>query len=174
MAKRKWKDIDLSAYIDGELGPEKAQALETRLAQDPDLRERLEEIKEVSDLVRAVPMREPPRNYLLTAAMVAEPKPEPAPARSRGGLLRLPMWAMRLATSVTAAAFVVVLSLNLFQQGLSPRGMMSEQADAPPPEALMLEREVSPTAEVAETKVSLVHDMARQHGYPLKCSMQEV
>lgn len=30
------------------------------------------------------------------------------------------------------------------------------------------------TAEVAETKVSLVHDMARQHGYPLKCSMQEV
>ena len=30
------------------------------------------------------------------------------------------------------------------------------------------------TAEVAETKVSLVHDMAKQHGYPLKCSMQEV
>jgi ATP-dependent Clp protease adaptor protein ClpS len=30
------------------------------------------------------------------------------------------------------------------------------------------------TAEVAETKVSLVHDMARKHGYPLKCSMQEV
>ncbi len=30
------------------------------------------------------------------------------------------------------------------------------------------------TAEIAETKVYLVHDMARKHGFPLKCSMQEV
>jgi len=30
------------------------------------------------------------------------------------------------------------------------------------------------TAEVAETKVGLVHKMARQEGYPLKCSMEEV
>jgi hypothetical protein len=80
--------------------------------------------------------------------MVAEPKPEPAPARSRGGLLRLPMWAMRLATSLTAAAFVITLSLSLFQQGLSPRAM-TEQADTqPPPEVMKMEREVSSTEEV--------------------------
>ena len=30
------------------------------------------------------------------------------------------------------------------------------------------------TAEVAELKVSLVHRLAREHGYPLKCSMEEV
>jgi ATP-dependent Clp protease adaptor protein ClpS len=30
------------------------------------------------------------------------------------------------------------------------------------------------TAEVAETKVETVHSMARQHGFPLKCSMEEV
>ncbi len=30
------------------------------------------------------------------------------------------------------------------------------------------------TAEVAETKVATVHSMARQHGFPLKCSMEEV
>lgn len=30
------------------------------------------------------------------------------------------------------------------------------------------------TAEVAETKVSRVHQLAKQHGFPLKCSMEEV
>ncbi len=30
------------------------------------------------------------------------------------------------------------------------------------------------TAEVAELKVSLVHCLARESGYPLKCSMEEV
>ena len=30
------------------------------------------------------------------------------------------------------------------------------------------------TAEIAETKVTLVHHMARQNGFPLKCSMEEV
>lgn len=30
------------------------------------------------------------------------------------------------------------------------------------------------TAEVAETKVALVHHLAQQNGFPLKCSMEEV
>lgn len=30
------------------------------------------------------------------------------------------------------------------------------------------------TAEVAELKVSLVHRLAKENGYPLKCSMEEV
>lgn len=30
------------------------------------------------------------------------------------------------------------------------------------------------TAEVAETKVAMVHKMARREGFPLKCSMEEV
>ncbi len=30
------------------------------------------------------------------------------------------------------------------------------------------------TAEIAETKVSLVHSMAHGKGYPLKCTMEEV
>ena len=30
------------------------------------------------------------------------------------------------------------------------------------------------TAEVAETKVAMVSQMARKHGYPLKCTMEEV
>lgn len=29
------------------------------------------------------------------------------------------------------------------------------------------------TAEVAETKVELVHHLARKNGYPLQCSMEE-
>lgn len=29
------------------------------------------------------------------------------------------------------------------------------------------------TAEVAETKVDIVHALAQQHGFPLKCSMEE-
>lgn len=30
------------------------------------------------------------------------------------------------------------------------------------------------TVELAETKVSLVHQLARKHGFPLKCTMEEV
>jgi ATP-dependent Clp protease adaptor protein ClpS len=30
------------------------------------------------------------------------------------------------------------------------------------------------TAEVAETKVDIVRVLAQQHGFPLKCSMEEV
>jgi len=30
------------------------------------------------------------------------------------------------------------------------------------------------TSEIAETKVALVHKMARKEGYPLKCSLEEV
>lgn len=30
------------------------------------------------------------------------------------------------------------------------------------------------TTEIAETKVALVHKMARKEGYPLKCTMEEV
>jgi len=28
-------------------------------------------------------------------------------------------------------------------------------------------------AEIAETKVEIVHSLARQHGFPLRCSMEE-
>jgi negative regulator of sigma E activity len=148
MTQRKWKDSDLSAYIDGELDRQTVQALTSSLAEDPELQQRLDEIREVSELVRAAPLREPPRNYLLTPSMVAEPEPE---TRARDWL-RLPMWAMRLATSLTAAAFVITLSLSLFQGGLSPRGMMTEQADSQPqPEMMRLESEASPTAEIQAT-----------------------
>jgi ATP-dependent Clp protease adaptor protein ClpS len=30
------------------------------------------------------------------------------------------------------------------------------------------------TSEVAETKVAMVHHLAREHNFPLKCSMEEV
>lgn len=147
MANRTWKDTDLSAYVDGELDPETHQALEARLTEDPALQRRLDAFVEVSNLVRTVPMREPPRNYLLTPEMVAEPEPEASEQRP-GLRLPLPMWAMRLATSLTAAAFVVTLSLSLFQQGLSPTAMM-EQADSQPrSEMVRLESEATPTVEI--------------------------
>ncbi len=150
MAKRTWKDTDLSAYVDGELDPETTQALEAHLSEDPALQRRLDAFTEVSNLVRAVPMREPPRNYLLTEAMVAEPEPE-AQARRVG--LRLPLWAMRLATSLTAAAFVVTLSFSLFQQGLSPSAMMESADSQPQREMMRLESEATPTVEIQALQV---------------------
>ncbi len=113
-----WRDTDISAYVDGELEPTQQTAFETALAQDRVLQQKVKEMREVVALVRALPLREPPRNYLLTPSMVAEKsvaeKP-PQQARRPTSLLF-----MRLATSLAAVAFVVTAGLTYMQRGISP------------------------------------------------------
>jgi len=113
-----WSDVDVSAYIDGQLDPAALSKFEATLEKDQALQYRVDAMREVVTLVRAVPLREPPRNYLLTPAMVAV-KPAPRPVPRRPALLM-----MRLATSLAAVAFVLTAGLNFLNQNLSPRAMV--------------------------------------------------
>ncbi|MBN1248050.1 MAG: hypothetical protein JXC32_10360 [Anaerolineae bacterium] len=138
MTRKTWSNTEVSAYLDGALTPKNQAALEADIAQDPNLHRRVEELRSVTTMVRAVPLRQPPRNYLLTPSMVAEREPEP---RER----RRPLWVMRLATSLVAAAFVVTFGLTLLQQGMTPK-LATEPREMP---QASLMRESAPAGDAA-------------------------
>lgn len=119
-----WSDVDISAYIDGQLDPTAQSRFEAALEKDPLLQQRVTAMREVVALMQAVPLREPPRNYLLTPAMIAA-KPVKRPAPRRPSLLL-----MRLATSLAAVAFVVTAGLAFMRQGISPMAMVMQSDEA--------------------------------------------
>jgi len=134
MTRKTWSTVDVSAYLDGELTPEVQVAFETTVSQDPDLQHRVAEMRQVVTLLRSVPLQEPPRNYILTSAMVTEAKP-------RTQRRRLPLLIMRIATSAAAAAFVVASGLTLMQRGITPA--MITQSQGAPEAAIMPEKETT-------------------------------
>lgn len=67
----------LSAYMDGALAPDERTALEARLAAETELREELEALQSTVALIRALPVREAPRNFTLTRGMVQARRPAP-------------------------------------------------------------------------------------------------
>ena len=136
MTRKTWSTVDVSAYLDGELTPEVQVAFETTVSQDPDLQHRVAEMRQVVALLRSVPLQEPPRNYILTPAMVADAESKPRPQRRR-----FPLLMMRIATSVAAAAFVVTSGLTLMQQGITPQ-LMTQSRDVPAA-AILLEKEAA-------------------------------
>ncbi len=123
-----WNDADLYAYLDGEMNAERSEALESELANNVTLQQRLDKLRLTLAFVQEVPLREEPRNYILTPSMVEEPEPEPATRRPL-------LFAMRLATTLSALAFVVMVGLQV-NVSLTP-----QPAAAPHEEILMLERE---------------------------------
>ncbi len=131
MTQRNWSTVEVSAYLDGQLEPTLQATLESDMAQDPTLHRRVEELRQIQDMVQGMGLRVPPRNYLLTPSMVAAPKTE---SKRR----RTPLLMMRLATSLVAAAFVVTFGLTAVQRGLLP-SMMAQTQDAPGEVALMRE-----------------------------------
>ena len=128
------RDIErLSAYLDGELSEAEAAKLEARLQAEPLLRGGLEEMRQTSQLVAALPQARVPRNFILS--------PEMAGQVERGW--RYPV--MQLATALAAFAFLVVVGFDaIASQGFSfGAGAPNMAAEAPvaeeaaPPEALM-------------------------------------
>ncbi|MCS7179222.1 MAG: zf-HC2 domain-containing protein [Anaerolineae bacterium] len=97
----------LSAYIDGALSPRERARLEARLAEDADLRARLESLRQVVVLVREMPPVRAPRNFLLTPTMVQRP------ARVARRLAP----ALTFATALTGLLCVILLVGNLLAAG---------------------------------------------------------
>jgi hypothetical protein len=126
MNYRRWHEADLMDYLDGRLSSEKQAALRADMAQDAALRLEIKQLEQTVAFTRAVPLRESPRNYLLTPTMVAEPNQ--AAARPTSRQRRWPTLLLRLTTAVTALAFVVTVGLNLLPMGLGVGGTTGKLA----------------------------------------------
>ncbi len=59
----------LSAYLDGQLQPSEAARLEARLASDPELGALLQELRQARSVLRRLPARRAPRNFILRPGM---------------------------------------------------------------------------------------------------------
>jgi anti-sigma factor RsiW len=72
------RDVEqLSSYLDGQLSPSDSARLKTRLASDPALASTLDALRESRSLLRRLPHRRAPRNFLLTPKMVGQRPPLP-------------------------------------------------------------------------------------------------
>ncbi|HUE99057.1 MAG TPA: hypothetical protein VMN99_07365 [Anaerolineales bacterium] len=72
------RDIELlSSYLDGQLKPSESARLEARLSSDPGLRAVFDDLRSTRGLLRQLPMRKAPRNFLLTPKMVGKNPPLP-------------------------------------------------------------------------------------------------
>lgn len=99
----------LSAYLDGELSSQERRQLEARLAVDPQLRERLEDLRHTVTLVRELPPVSAPRNFLLSPEMVGETR-RSAPSSRRTSFLG--NWlapGLAFASGLSGLLFLVVL-----------------------------------------------------------------
>lgn len=105
-------DEQLSAYLDGQLGPTERARLEAQLATDPTLRAELEALQRTVALVRMLSRAPLPRNFLLPQMVKA--------VQPRGGSTA--KWSLYLAdrltwfaaaTAAVAAMLVVVVTGHL-------------------------------------------------------------
>ncbi|QDT52282.1 hypothetical protein Pan44_02910 [Caulifigura coniformis] len=106
------RDFDelLSAYLDGEVSPEERAAVERRLEQSPGLRETLDELSEVGDLIRGLPRARAPVD--LPERVVAAIAPKPLVRNVETKRRRLfGMWPVMAAGSVLAAGVAIVVLL---------------------------------------------------------------
>ena len=72
------RDIEqLSEYLDGRLSPSDSARVDLRLASDPALASALDAMRETRALLRRMPRRRAPRNFLLTPKMVGRKPPLP-------------------------------------------------------------------------------------------------
>ena len=123
---------DLSAYLDGELPEERAREIERLLAEQPEYREQLEQLRAVSDQLSRLPRHRAPDE--LTAAMRrhAERRQllDEAPRPRSGRVLRL---FVRLTAVAAAVALCVLVGYRISDREQSQPAV--QLAERHPPEA---------------------------------------
>ena len=148
-----YRDVDqLSSYLDGQLSPSDSARLKTRLASDPALASALDAMRESRSLLRRMPKRRAPRNFLLTPKMVGRKPPLP---RSYPVF----RFATALATLLFGLSFVTnqVGQLAASAPAAAPYGMGGGGGDAAT-EAPMMEMAIAtePPAEPAPTEAAIL------------------
>ncbi len=121
MTRKKWREATLNEYVDGRLPEPQRRALEAQLAHDPALRAEVTALRQTVSTLRAVPLREPPRNYLLTPGMVT------VQPRKSGFHPRPLVW--RWAAGLSAIVFIAALGMTLLSS-LMLGGTQQAQAPA--------------------------------------------
>lgn len=103
-------DDDLIAYLDGELDDDAAEAVESRLAKDPDARARADEYKKSFDLLDYLPKSEPSATFatrtitrLMPAVGASGSQATPASPRSRKMWPEVVVWGALAVLAATAA-----------------------------------------------------------------------
>ncbi len=73
-----FRDIELlSAYLDGQLDPADSARLESRLSSDPEFASAFSDLRLAREVLRKLPARKAPRNFILTRKMVRIKPPLP-------------------------------------------------------------------------------------------------
>lgn len=96
----------LSAYVDDALSAAEKSALEARLQQEPELKAALRDLRLQTRALRDLPRLKPPRNFTLSPQQAQVLRP------ARPSLFASLFPALRLATAVSAFAFVAVLAAS--------------------------------------------------------------
>lgn len=182
----------LSAYVDGQLGQRDREALESRLANERELRHALKDLRQDRLLLQKLPTIRAPRNFTLTRAQAASIR-----APRKPGLFSFsPFNALRLATGLASLLFVTLLGLDLARNNAFSAGSQAQttvgaaaepaidalsapslqQEDAPPQAGFAAPQETTPAAEIAamspvsetESVEATTADLATlsQSGYP--------
>ena len=135
-AERNTHDIELlSAYLDGQLIEAERSALESRLQNEPELRQQLVELRATVALIREMPTLAAPRDFRLTHAMV-----------SVGRQRQQPRTYLFSFVSAAAAIVLFVLGFGLLSSSMSTTAPLSSSnfasdglaASSQPPQVAIL------------------------------------
>lgn len=99
----------LSAYLDGEVSPEERAAVERRLEQSPQLRETLDELSEVGDLIRRLPKPRAPKDLPERVVAAIATKPLASTAAPPKRIRLFGTWPILAAGTVLAACVMIVV-----------------------------------------------------------------
>ena len=151
------RDIELlSSYLDGQLKPSDSARLEARLSTDPNLRAVLDDLRSTRGLLRQLPMRKAPRNFILTPKMVGKnpPLPRSYPAFKFVTALASLMLFFTLGVNFLAPQMASQAPAFGMGGGAEPEVFSAEEAPAAPESA---ETELPPTeAPVEEPAIQMV------------------
>lgn len=112
----------LSAYLDDELSPAEKGRLEARLSGDTELSAALSDLRRQARALRGLPAFKSPRNFTLTVEQAR------ALRRPRPRFFEALFPALRLTTSLSAAAFALVLAAAVMTPALPAAAPLTKEA----------------------------------------------
>jgi len=150
----------LSSYLDEELNTTEAAQLEARLPSDPELVSVLNDLRAARDILRKLPARKTPRNFVLTRKMVGlkPPLPRSYPIFRFSTALATILLAISFAANLLTPQIRFAASAPQAVYGFGgggceePCGGDTAAAEAPATEAPLLEVAPAPSTDNATTR----------------------